>query len=375
MRDAPVILAALRTPIGSRGGMLRAVEASDLLASVLTALTDRVPGVPITEVIMGNIRGPGGNLARVAALATGLDPAVPAVTIDRQCGSGLAAIEYAVLALKAGRRGLVFAGGVQSASTQPLTLWPGRDGAEPVPYERAPFAPAAIGDPEMGVANDAMAARFGIGRARQDAYASRSHTRAVEAQRRGDFAEIVPVAGRETDERPRAGFTPERLARFRPAFVPDGTVTAANSCGVNDGAAAVALVDADTARGLGVRGLVVRAVATVGCDPNEPGWGIVPAARQALAAAELGIDDIEVIEFNEAFAGQMCVCADALGIDERRICPQGGALALGHPWAASGAVLVTRLFSQLVVQRAGRYGLAAIGIGGGQGTAMVVETC
>ena len=372
---SPVIIGAARTAIGTSGGMFRDVEVVELLAPVLRNLAD-AHDVPINEVVAGNVRGPGGNVARVAALAAGLDVAIPAVTVDRQCGSGMAAVEYATLIARSGRRGMVLAGGTQSASTQPLTFWQGVDGADPIEYDRAPFAPACIGDPEMGAANDLMAQRLGITRERQDAYASRSHARAVQALADGSYAsELVAVNGLTRDERPRDRFTTERLARFRPIFLPDGTVTAANSCGVNDGAAAVAMVDEQTWRELGVPGLRVLSVVSVGCDPNEPGWGIVPAVQAALAEARLGIDAIDVIEFNEAFAGQMCACADALGIDEQLICPQGGALALGHPWAASGAVLVTRLFTQLVTQQAGRFGVAAIGIGGGQGSAMVVEAC
>ena len=177
------------------------------------------------------------------------------------------------------------------------------------------------------------------------------------------------------DDRPREGLTVERLARLRPTFREGGTVTAGNSCGISDGAAAVALVDADTHARLGLPGLRVLAAATCGVDPRRPGIGLVPAVRQAVSAAGIGIDELDVIEINEAFAGQVLACCDELGIDPARVCPQGGALALGHPWGASGAVLVVRLFTQLVLQDAGRYGLAAIAAGGGQGVALVVERC
>jgi acetyl-CoA C-acetyltransferase len=180
------------------------------------------------------------------------------------------------------------------------------------------------------------------------------------------------------DERPRQGLTEQRLARLRPAYRPaadGGTVTAGNACGINDGAAAVALVDAATHRRLGVPGLRVLATATAGVDPNLPGLGLVPAVEQALALAGLTLDDLDAIELNEAFAGQVLACCDALALDPDRVCVQGGALALGHPWGASGAVLVVRLFSQLVRAGGGRYGLAAIAAGGGQGVAMVVERC
>ena len=165
----------------------------------------------------------------------------------------------------------------------------------------------------------------------------------------------------------------ERLARLRSAFRDGGTVTAGNSCGVNDGAAAVALVDAETHARLSLPGLRIVASATAGVDPNRPGIGIVPAVRAALARAGLDLEAIDVVELNEAFAGQVLACCDELGLDPARVCPQGGALALGHPWGASGAVLVVRLFTQLVRQAGGHYGLAAIAVGGGQGVAMVVE--
>ncbi|MEL4505301.1 thiolase family protein [Luteococcus sp. H138] len=373
----PVIVDALRTPIGTSGGALRQLDVVGLLAPVLAQLAHRSPE-PIGEVCIGNVRGPGGNPARVAALAAGLPTDVPAITVDRQCGSGMAAIEHSVGMLSGLAEGLRIAGGVQSASTQPWTyLPPSRPGADPVRYERAPFTPASFGDPEMGVAADLVAAECGITRQRQDAYALRSHQRAVTCQRAGIFDdEILPLAGLVHDERPRAGFTPERLARFRPAFSPDGTCTAANSCGVNDGAAAVLLCDGDTATRLGLGGLRVVDVVTTAGRPDRPGLGIVAAVRRLVERTGIGLDQIDVVDFNEAFAGQVLACLDQLGIDETRNCPQGGAIALGHPWAASGAVQLVRLFTQLVrapQQLGARYGLAGIAIGGGQGTAMLVE--
>jgi acetyl-CoA C-acetyltransferase len=226
------------------------------------------------------------------------------------------------------------------------------------------------------VAADLLAREFGVDRGAQDEYAARSHARAMATQRAGGFdAEMVPLGDVATDDRPRAGLSVQRLARLRPAFLPDGTVTAGNSCGINDGAALVTAVDAGTHRRLGGPGLRILATATAGVDPNRPGSGIVPAARLALDRAGLTLDDIDVVEFNEAFAGQVLACCAALGLDPERVCPEGGALALGHPWGASGAVLVVRLFSQLVRCGRGEYGLAAIAVGGGQGVAMVVQTC
>ena len=367
------IVDARRTAIGSARGMWRGVDATGLAAPVLAELARTCPAPElIRQIVMGTVRGPGGNIARVAALAAGLN-GVPALSVDRQCGSGLAAVEVGHHWLAA-EPGYVIAGGVQSVSTEPLTYWPPTAGEPARRYERAPFAPPGWEDPEMGEAADALAAERGVGRERQDAYAAGSHRRAVAAQEAGLFtAEIVPVHGRSRDERPRSGFTPERLARFRPAFRAGGTVTAANSCGINDGAAAVLMADEDTWRRHRGPGLRVLALCSATCDPARPGWGIVPACRLALARSGVSADQLDVVEFNEAFAGQVLACLDALGIDQGRNCRQGGAIALGHPWAASGAILLTRLFSQLVRQGRGRYGLAAIAIGGGQGTAAVVE--
>ncbi|MFZ5846628.1 MAG: thiolase family protein [Actinomycetota bacterium] len=373
--DAPVIVGALRTPIGTAGRSLADVDAASLAAPVLRALAATLPGLPVTDVVLGNCMGPGGNVARVAALAAGLPLDVPGLTVDRQCGAGLAAVATAS-ALVRETRGLVLAGGTESASTAPWRFWPPADGREPVRYERAPFAPADIGDPDMGLAADLLAEERGVSRERQDRYAATSHVRAHATQEAGGFdAEIVPVAGVRRDDRPRPGMSAARLARLRPTFRDGGTVTAGNACGVNDGAAAVAVVDAATHGELGLPGLRMLSTATVGVDPNRPGIGIVPAVRSALDRAGLTLDDIDAVELNEAFAGQVLACCDELGLDPERVCPDGGALALGHPWGASGAVLVVRLFSRLVRQDGGRHGLAAIAVGGGQGVAMVVQRC
>jgi acetyl-CoA C-acetyltransferase len=228
----------------------------------------------------------------------------------------------------------------------------------------------------MGGAADLLAAEAGISRERQDAYAARSHSLAVEACQQGAFhEELVPLGGLTADERPRAGLSVERLARLKPAFREGGTVTAGNSCGVSDGAAVVGLVPEAQRRQLGLPGLRLVATATAGVDPRRPGLGIVPAVQQALSRAGLKLPQIDVLEFNEAFAGQILACTDHLGLDPERLCHQGGALALGHPWGAAGAVLLVRLFSQLIREESGRYGLAAIAVGGGQGVAAVVEAC
>ncbi len=371
----PVIVAGARSPIGSAGGAFRALTVEDLAAPVLAEVRHRAGGQLPDDVILGNCMGPGGNIARVCSLAAGLPVEVPAMTVDRQCASGLASIATGVDRVSA-RQGQVLAGGVESASTAPWRVWPPDSAGSGTRYERAPFAPRGWDDPDMGAAADALASARGISRQRQDEYAARSHERAIAAIEGGAFEhELVQVGGVTRDERPRAGLTAERLARFPAAFADAGSVTAGNSCGVNDASAAVAIVDGVTARASGVAGLRVLAHAAAGVRPEVPGLGLVPAARAALQRAGLAWEDIDVIEFNEAFAGQVLACCDELGIDDARICAQGGALALGHPWGASGAVLMVRLFAQLVTQGLGRYGLAAVAAGGGQGVAVVVETC
>ncbi|WP_433501985.1 thiolase family protein [Pseudonocardia halophobica] len=360
--SAPVVVAARRTPIGTAGGVLRDLAADELAAPVLRALLDEAGFTTVDDVLLGNVFGPGGNTARVAALRAGLGAEVPGLTVDRQCASGLAAITLAATLIGGGEGEVYLAGGVESASTAPHRLW---RTDPPAPYTRAPFAPAEFGDPEMGEAADLVAAEAGISRERQDRFALRSHERAVAAQAAGRFDdELVEVAGVRRDQRPRPGFTAARLARFRPAFTPDGTATAANSCGVSDGAAAVLIVSERVRRELNLPGLRLVASGTSGCDPRRLGLGVVPALRDMLKHGTP-----QVTEFTEAFAGQALACLDAVGLDEEAVNPDGGAIALGHPWGASGAVLVVRLFSQLVRQGRGGVGLSALSAGGGLGVA------
>jgi len=372
--DTPVIVAARRTPIGTSGLALRDVDTTGLAAPVLAALVADSHLATPDHVVLGNCMGPGGNVARVSALAAGLRTEVPALTVDLQCGSGLAAITTAASFVRSGVDRAVLAGGVESASTAPWRLWPPRDGAEPQRYMRAPFSPADIGDPEMGAAADAVAARWGITRERQDAYAGRSHARAAAARARGAFDdELIPLPQLDHDERVRTNLQLRTLARLPAAFTDGGTVTVGNACGINDGAAAVAMVNEARRRADGIPGLACIDWATVGVDPNLPGVGPVPAVRTLLQRNGIGLDDVGVIEINEAFAAQVLACCDELGLDDERVCVEGGALALGHPWGASGAVLAVRLFSQMVRRDGPELGLAAIAVGGGQGVAMLVR--
>jgi acetyl-CoA C-acetyltransferase len=361
----PVVVAARRTPIGTAGRALAALSPDELAAPVLRALLVDLglEADAVDDVVLGSSRGPDGALARVVALRAGLGDAVPGMTVDRQCASGLSAVVTGAALVAAAHAQVVLAGGVESASQ--------------APEGRARFAPVDVGDPDMGLAAQTVASEAGISRARQDAYAARSHARALRAQQDGLFDdELVEVGGLSRDERPRP-LTAQRLARLRPAFTADGTVTAGNSCGISDGAAAVVLVPEWMRAEHGWPGLRLVATGTAGVDPTRCGLGIVPAAESALERAGLSVTDLGSVEVVEAFAGQVLAALDALGVDEHQACPDGGALAIGHPWGASGAVVLVRLFSRLVRQRrldpARPYGLAAVAAGGGQGVAVVVE--
>ncbi len=377
----PVVVAARRTPFVTAGRALAGLPVDALAGPVLAVLAAELDRA-VDDVVLGNCCGPGGDVARVAALAAGLGEQVPAVTVDRQCGSGLEAVRLAAALVGSGAAQVVLAGGVESVSLAGSASGWRTGSADPFPQAR--FAPAGGPDPQMGPAADALAAARGIGRSRQDAYAERSHARAVATQDVGGYdAELVPVAGVDRDDRPRRGLSRATLARFRPAFAAPpqaGTVTAGNACGITDGAAAVAVVSEELRARLGLAGLRILGSAACGVDPALPGLGPVPAVRQVLDRSQVRLDEVEVIEIVEAFAAQVLACTDAwgldpLGADSDRVCAQGGALALGHPWGASGAMLVVRLFSRMVRSPGppGRYGLACCAIGGGQGLAVLVE--
>ncbi len=359
-----MITAARRTPIGTAGHALAGIGVDQLAAPVLRTLAT---GLSVDDVILGNCLGPGGNPARVAALAAGLGFEAPGVTVDRQCGSGLDAILQGAGRIAAGLADVVLAGGAESASTAPHRHWP-TDGRR---YTRAPFAPAGFADPEMGVAADDLARRLGISRADHDAWAARSFARAVASRRAGTFdAELVPLAALGHDERPRPGFTAARLARLPAAFSATGTHTAGNSCGVSDGAALVTLTTDDRARGprLRVLGGAVR-----GCDPALPGLGPTAAVPGLLRRLGLATADLGAVEITEAFAAQILAAVRTLDLDPDIVCSDGGAIAMGHPWGASGAVLVVRLFHRMLQPDGPEFGLAACAIGGGQGIALVVQ--
>ena len=375
----PVIVLGRRTAFGRRNGVFGRVRAEDLLAPVLTNVVEGsgVPASAIDDVIIGNAVGGGGNVARLAALTAGLPETVPGLTIDRQCGSGLEAIVLACRLIAAGAGDLYLAGGVESCSTAPLRAHRLTSSlGQPDFFDRVRFAPDSVGDPDMGVAAENVADRYGISRQRQDAFALRSHRLAAAAtDARVPAPEIVSLeteAGAVfADEGPRPGLTETLLARFAPVFRPRGTVTAGNSCADADGAVVVLVTSRRRALELGLTGYLrfIDAAAT-GTDPNFLGVAGAEAALRVLARQGLTGADLDRIEFNEAFAAQVLASLDLLGVPEEQANREGGALALGHPFGASGALLVLRLLQQCrATATSGDAALAAVSIAGGLGVA------
>ncbi|RVJ83670.1 thiolase family protein [Sinorhizobium medicae] len=373
----PVLIAALRTPVCRVNGSLAAIEPASLAALLIEKIVANtgIDRGEIDDVLVGNAANSAGNLARLAALEAGLPISIPGVTVDRQCGSGLEAIVLAARQIQAGAGRFYIAGGTESASRAHIRLRPPLTrGEELQPVKRARMAPDSVGDPDMGVAAEYVATACGISRDRQDRFALESHRRAVAAENAGRFArEIVPVSTAAgtiaRDECPRANASAETLSRLKPAFVEGGTVTAGNACPVNDGAAMVLVTNLAEAQRLGARfGLVFADAATAGIDPNLLGLGPVPAMAK-LRARNPALDPagVDFIEFNEAFASQVLGSLDRLDIAPERINREGGAIALGHPYGASGAILVVRLFSQMLTTSSRTEGLAVMGIGGGMG--------
>ena len=387
-----VIVGAARTPIGTFGGAFKDVPAPQLGAIAIRAALERASVAPDTveEVILGNVlqAGSGMNPARQAALAADMPVSVPAMTINKVCGSGLKAVALAAQAICLGDAEIVVAGGMENMSRAPYLLEKARYGyrmgdGKLIDSMLHDGLWCAFGDCHMGITAENIAREYEIGREQQDRFAAESQIRAARAVESGAFdAEIAPVsvpAGRgETqlvsrDEHPRPGTTAERLAALRPAFLGEGTVTAGNASGINDGAAALVVTSARKARDLGLQPLAaIRAYAAAGVEPRVMGLGPIPATRRALDRAGLTLADLDLYEVNEAFAAQSLAVAHELELDPERLNVHGGAIALGHPIGASGArILVTLLYE--LARRDARRGLATLCIGGGQGFAMLVE--
>lgn len=391
MKDI-VIVAAARTPIGKFGGTLARHAAAELGAIVIRDLLARARLAPeaVDEVILGQVltAGVGQNPARQAALKAGLPVSVPAMTINKVCGSGLKAVMLAAQAIANGDARVVIAGGQESMSQAPHLLNGAREGLR---MGDAKLVDSMINDGlwdafnhyHMGITAENVARTHQVTRAAQDAFALASQHKAEAAQRAGRFREeivAVPIAQKKgevrqfcDDEYLRLGATIEALAALRPAFDKDGSVTAGNASGINDGAAAVVLTTEDHARTLGVAVLGrIAAFASAGVDPSVMGMGPVPAARRTLERAGWQAADLDLMEINEAFAAQACAVNQEMGWDSARINVNGGAIALGHPIGASGCRILVTLLHEMK-RRGVRRGLAALCIGGGMGLALAVE--
>ena len=387
-----VIVSAARTPVGTFGGSLAEVPAVKLGAVTIAEALRRagVQSSEVDEVIMGLVlsAGVGQGAARQAAMAAGIPITAPATTINKVCGSGLKAVVLAAQAVALGDADVVVAGGMESMNCAPYLLAKarfgyrmGHDTLVDSMIEEGLWC--AFEDHHMGMWAENIATDFNVSRRDQDECAAASHQKAARAWERGLFAEeVVPVevpqrkgppVAFEKDEHIRPDTTVEKLAALRPAFKPDGTVTAGNASGINDGGAAVVVMSRKRAEALGKQPLaLIRAYASAGVEPRITGMGPVPAVRKALAKAGLEIKDIDLIEANEAFASQSLAVGRELGWDWERVNVNGGALALGHPIGASGARILTTLLYEMRRRQAQR-GLATLCIGGGQGIAMIVE--
>jgi acetyl-CoA C-acetyltransferase len=371
-----VIVDAIRTPIGRAAkGSLKDVRTDDLAAVPLKALVERNPGVDFSQtvdIMMGcgfGMGEAGYNVGRNAALLAGLDHHIPATTVNRFCASSLQTIRMAFHAIAAGEGDQYIAAGVEAVSRfpahPPFDPHPSLSGGEGAPYNV--YIP-------MGLTAENVAERCNVSREAQDEWAVVSQERAVAARDSGHFdAEIVAVGDVTRDDGPRPGTTMEKLAELKPAFSPTGTVTAGNSCPLNDGAAAVLVMSAEKASSLGLKPRArIVASSVSGLRPEIMGLGPIPAVQAVLKQAGMTIDDIDIVEMNEAFAAQIVPCREELGIDAEKLNPFGGAIALGHPFGMTGARIMTTLLNGLDTLD-GTYGLETMCVAGGMGQAMIVE--
>lgn len=387
-----VIVAAVRTAIGSFGGSLKDISAVELGSLVIKNAIERASLRPeqVDEVIMGNVLGAGlgQNVARQMSVHAGVPVTVPAFTINKVCGSGLKAVQLATQAVLCGDAEVVVAGGAENMSQAPYILpnqrWGSRMGnATVVDTMLRDGLTDGFEDFHMGITAENVAEQYGITREDQDSFALQSQKRAVAAVEAGRFKEeIIPVEipqrrGEplifDTDEFPRKDASLESLSKLRPAFQKDGSVTAGNSSGINDGAAAVVVMSAEKAKELGVPVLAtIKSYASAGLDPKVMGCGPIYASRKALEKGGFTVADLDLVESNEAFAAQACAVGKELGLDPEKVNVNGGAIALGHPIGASGCRILVTLLHEMEKRDAKR-GLATLCIGGGMGTAVIVE--
>ncbi|WP_090233959.1 acetyl-CoA C-acyltransferase [Fictibacillus solisalsi] len=357
-----VIVRAIRTPIGKAGGIFKDIPLYELAAPVLKYAAAGVEE-KIDDVILGNVVGPGGNAARVSALEAGFPLSVTGVTIDRQCSAGLEAIRLASYLIQGGAGQCYIAGGAESSSTSTYSA-------------RARFAPDHIGDPDMGVAAENVADKYDISKEVQDEYALLSYKKSWESYHEGYFDhEMIPVGPYSQDELFLKKRKMELLVqRAKPLFKKDGTVTAANSCGIHDGAAAVLIMEENTAKKNGLKPVLRFMDSEVtGVHPKYPGASPIPAIKSLLQRNKLTISDIDLFEINEAFASKVVACSKELAIPYEKLNIRGGALSLGHPYGASGSIMITRLFYEVQRRKDVNHVLAAIGSGGGICVAILFE--
>ncbi|WP_159543808.1 acetyl-CoA C-acetyltransferase [Streptococcus halichoeri] len=392
MAKEVVITSAFRTPIGSFGGAFKSISAVDLGVTVVKKILEetKVPVNAIDEVIFGNVlhAGLGQNVARQIALHAGLPYETPAFTIDMVCGSGLKTVELGAQKIQAGNAEIVLVGGAENMSQAPYILqnqrWGSRMGdAKVVDTMLKDGLSDAFEGYHMGMTAENIVQKYQLTRQEQDQFAANSQQKAQNAIEQGRFKdEIAPVTVPQRkgdplivnqDEYPKFDTTTEKLAALRPAFLKDnGTVTAGNASGINDGAAALLLMSKEKAGELGLPILArIVSYASAGVDPSIMGCGPIPATQKALAKAQLAIDDMDLIEANEAFAAQVLAVSKDLGFDDNKVNVNGGAIALGHPIGASGARILVTLLAEMA-KRDARYGLATLCIGGGQGQSLIV---
>ena len=391
MREV-VIVSAVRTAIGSFGGSLKDIPAAELGSIVIKEAVNRAGIKPelVEEVVMGNViqAGQGQNVARQSAVKAGLPVEVPAMTINKVCGSGLRCVALAAQMIKAGDCDVVIAGGMENMSAAPYAMpgarWGQRMGdGKMVDTMIKDALWDAFNDYHMGVTAENIAKEWGLTREMQDEFALNSQLKAEKAIKEGKFVdEIVPVVipqrkGEpkvfDQDEFPRFGSTIEKMAKLRPSFIKDGTVTAANASGINDGAAAFVVMSAEKAKELGLKPMAkILSYGSKGLDPAIMGYGPFHATKKALEVAGLTVEDMDLIEANEAFAAQSLAVAKDLNFDMEKVNVNGGAIALGHPVGASGARILVTLLHEME-KRDAKKGLATLCIGGGMGTALVVE--
>jgi acetyl-CoA C-acetyltransferase len=388
MREV-VIVGAARTPVGKFGGRLKDISSSELGSLVITESLKRAGVKPedVNEVIMGNVLGGGAgqNPARQSAVKAGIPYSVASMTVNKVCGSGLKAVNLGALSVASGELEIVVAGGMESMSMAPFFL---RDARWGYRLGNGRLIDGLINDGlwdvfndcHMGVLVDMMAEKYKVSRREQDSFALASQMKTKKAQEEGRFRdEIVPVAVRngeiivDEDEFPRHDTTMEKLAGLKPAFKKDGTLTAGNSSGINDGAAAVVITSLNRVKEMNLSPMArIVSYASCGVDPKLMGIGPLNATRKALEKANLSLKDIDLIELNEAFAAQSLIVIRELGLNEERVNVNGGAIALGHPIGASGARILVTLLYELQRQKK-RFGLATLCIGGGMGIATIIE--